>query len=110
MNELPLEVSCAELKGRLDDGVELMLVDCREPFEHEVVRLPDACLMPMGTIPSRVAELAAVEGPLVVYCHHGMRSAQTAAWLRENGVPQAQSLAGGVDAWATEIDPTLPRY
>jgi len=110
VSNVPLEVSCSELKSRLDAGEAILLVDCREPFEHEVVRLPGARLVPMATIPGHVSELARVEEPVVVYCHHGMRSAQTAVWLRENGVPTAQSLAGGVEAWAVQIDPSLPRY
>lgn len=110
LNDPPLEISCASLKAMLDGGEPLTLIDCREPFEHDIVRLPDARLVPMGTIPSRLPELAGIEGPVVVYCHHGMRSAQVAAWLRANGVPAAQSLAGGVEAWAIEVDPSLPRY
>ncbi len=110
MSDVPLEVSSAELKSRLDGGEAITLIDCREPFEHEIVRLPGARLLPMATIPAHAAELATREEPVVVYCHHGMRSAQTAAWLRANGVPTAQSLAGGVEAWAVEIDPSLPRY
>jgi rhodanese-related sulfurtransferase len=110
MSDVPLEVTCTELKSRLDAGEAITLVDCREPFEHEIVRLSGARFVPMATIPAHVSELAMVEEPVVVYCHHGMRSAQTAAWLRNNGVPTAQSLAGGVEAWAVEIDPSLPRY
>lgn len=110
MSEVSLEITCEELRDRLSAGEAIEMIDCREPHEHEIVRLPGARLIPMGTIPAAAEELAALEGPVVVYCHHGMRSAQTAQWLREHGLPAAQSLAGGVDAWAERIDPSLPRY
>ncbi|MEN0111079.1 MAG: rhodanese-like domain-containing protein [Planctomycetota bacterium] len=108
--ELPLEISCEEVHTLRESREELTLVDCRQPEEHAIVHLAGSTLVPMGDVPSRVAELAAAPGRLVVYCHHGMRSAQTAAWLRENGAPGAQSMAGGVDAWAERIDPSLARY
>ncbi|CAL1151171.1 unnamed protein product [Cladocopium goreaui] len=104
MDEKPLEVSCSELKARLDAGEAIELVDCREPAEHAIVKIAGARLLPMGQVPAAVSDLAGLEGDVVVYCHHGMRSAQTAQWLRENGLPGAQSLAGGVDAWAAEVD------
>ncbi|MEO0529775.1 MAG: rhodanese-like domain-containing protein [Planctomycetota bacterium] len=108
--ELPLEITCAEVKRRIGSGEAITLLDCREPSEHEIVRIADALLIPMGEVPGKVTELAELPAPLVVYCHHGMRSAQTAQWLRANGVPEAQSMAGGIDQWATDIDPSLPRY
>ena len=110
MPDTPLEISCEDLHARLGAGESIELIDCREPHEHEIVKLSGARLLPMGAIPAAAGEIAALEGPVVVYCHHGMRSAQTAQWLREHGVPHAQSLAGGVDAWAERIDPSLPRY
>ncbi|QDT68208.1 putative adenylyltransferase/sulfurtransferase MoeZ [Planctomycetes bacterium MalM25] len=110
MSDTPLEITCEDLHARLEAGEAIELIDCREPHEHEIVRLPGARLIPMGTIPAAAEDLATLEGPVVVYCHHGMRSAQTAQWLREHGLPAAQSLAGGVDAWAVRIDPNRPRY
>lgn len=110
MSDIPLEVTCAELRGKQQASDEVHLIDCREPLEHEIVQLAGAKLIPMGEVPTRLAEIADLEGEIVVYCHHGMRSAQTAQWLRANGVPAAQSLAGGIDAWAEQIDPALPRY
>ena len=111
MAETPIEISCHELKELMDGQEPILLIDCREPEEHAIVSLPGARLVPMQEIPTKAAEIIAEGSPrLVVYCHHGMRSAQTAGWLRENGAPHAQSLAGGVDAWAVQIDPNLPRY
>ena len=111
MSELPLEISVAEVKRRLDAGDDLLLIDCREPSEHAIANLPGARLIPVNDTPARVGEItAAGDTPVVVYCHHGMRSARVAEWLRANGAPHAQSMAGGIDAWALEIDPATPRY
>lgn len=110
MGKTPLEITCSELREKLAAEEPIELIDCRETFEHEIVKLEGARLLPMGEVPARLAELADLDGAIVVYCHHGMRSAQTAQWLRANGVPEAQSLAGGIDAWAESIDPSLARY
>ena len=107
----PLEIDFQSLKARLDAGEELLLVDCREPHEHEIVHLARARLFPMSELGSRVAELEAFRGqPVVVHCHHGGRSLRVVQWLREQGFDQAQSLAGGIDEWAVAIDPSLARY
>lgn len=107
----PLEITCAELQSRLDGDSSFVLLDCRETEEHEIVRIESATLLPMSEIMQRVGELEPHrETEIVVYCHHGMRSQQVAAWLRQQGFEKAQSLAGGIDQWAMEIDPSLPRY
>lgn len=110
MSETPLEITCSELREKLTAEEPIELIDCRETFEQEIVKLAGARLLPMGEIPARLSEFADLEGAIVVYCHYGMRSAQTAQWLRANGIPDAQSLAGGIDAWAESIDPSLARY
>lgn len=112
MSETPLEVSCRSVKEQLDaDPQSLVLIDCREADEHALVAIPAARLLPMSEIQSRLAELEPHRGtPIVVHCHHGMRSAQVATWLRSQGFASAQSMAGGIDEWAVEIDPTLQRY
>ncbi len=70
-----------------------------------------APLLPMGETPARVGELEPHrERPILVYCHHGMHSAQVATWLRGQGFAQAQSVAGGIDRWAVEVEPGMVRY
>lgn len=85
------------------------LLDVREPWEYELVRLPDALLIPLAELPSRLRELDA-DRPVIVYCHHGIRSWHAACFLVRNGFSQVINLAGGIDAWSREMDPALPRY
>lgn len=114
MNEekqIPFEIDCRSVKSRLDAGDPLLLIDCREQDEHALVHIGVARLMPMSELTARVAELEPHrDSPIVVHCHHGGRSLRVTNWLREQGFHQAQSMAGGIDEWAVEIDPSLPRY
>lgn len=105
-----LEISCAELAKELKNGAAIRLIDCREPFEHEIVRIENSTLIPMNDTPERVDEYRAIDSPCVVYCHHGVRSMNVVGWLRQQGLENVRSLAGGIDAWSMEIDPELPRY
>lgn len=110
-SNLPLEIDCHSLQKKLAAGDDLLVVDCREPHEHEIVHLTQAKLLPMSELGGRLAELEPHRGqPIVVHCHHGGRSLRVVKWLREQGYAQAQSLAGGIDEWAVAIDPSLPRY
>ena len=104
-----LEISAAEVKQRLDRGEKLLLVDVREPWEFEICKIPGAKLIPMGTIPANLQALDTDED-VICYCHHGVRSMDVAVWLRGQGVERAKSLAGGIDRWSAEIDPSVPRY
>jgi adenylyltransferase/sulfurtransferase len=110
-DKVPLEIDCRAVKQLLDAGQSLVLLDCREPDEHEIVRLPEARLLPMSQLMTRVGELDdARDQSLVVFCHHGGRSMRVATWLRQQGFSSAQSMSGGIDRWAEEIDRSLARY
>lgn len=67
-------------------------------------------VIPMRTIPNSLAALEDEEKPIVVFCHHGMRSLQVVGWLKEHGVDNCLSMAGGIDRWSLEIDPKVARY
>lgn len=111
MNDIPLEISCAEVKAQLDAADDFLLLDCREAEEHALVSIGQSTLLPMSEMQARVGELEQHRTrSVVVFCHHGMRSAQVANWLRERGFTHVQSMAGGIDRWATEIDPRMERY
>lgn len=110
-SRLSLEVGCQSVKLALDSGSDLLLLDCREADEYQLVRIESAEWVPMGEIPARVETLKPhAARRIVVYCHHGGRSLRVAAWLRQQGFSQAQSMAGGIDGWSEQIDPSLPRY
>ncbi len=101
-----------EAKRRIDAGEAIALIDVREPSEYAICALEGAELIPMQTVPERLAELdeRADEKLLLVYCHHGIRSLNVVCWLREQGVENCQSLAGGIERWSRQVDPTVPRY
>lgn len=86
-----------------------VLLDVREPDEWAVCHIDGAQLMPMQTVPQRLSELNP-EQAIVCICHHGMRSAQVAQFLERHGFGDVTNLTGGVDAWATQVDPAMRRY
>jgi rhodanese-related sulfurtransferase len=114
MNEaaLPLEITALEVQRRLQAGEKLTLIDVREPGEFQLARIGGAELIPMRAVPAELSRLdaQACETPLIVFCHHGVRSLNVVHWLREKGVDNCQSMAGGIDRWSLEIDPAVPRY
>jgi rhodanese-related sulfurtransferase len=104
--EPPFEISVEELAGRTDP---VSVLDVREPWEREICALEGSIAVPLPELPQRVSELPR-QGMLVVLCHHGVRSAHAARWLRASGFANAVNLAGGIDAWARRIDPTMGTY
>ena len=108
----PMEVQPSEVKRRLDAGEKLHLIDVREPHEFAQARIEGAELIPMRTVPAALQSLdaRADEAPLIVYCHHGVRSLNVVNWLREQGIEACQSMTGGIDAWSLTVDPAVPRY
>lgn len=106
-----IEVSCQEARQELEQGEDVLLLDCRESTEHAIGHVSQAMLLPMSELQARVSELEPYrEREVLVMCHHGMRSLRVANWLREQGFSQARSISGGIDAWSVEIDPSVPRY
>ena len=97
------------LKARLDRGESVLILDVREPFEIALAAFPGANHIPMGDIPSRLTELDPDQETVVV-CHHGVRSAQVAMYLAQMGFERVLNLAGGIDAWSEDADPSTPRY
>ena len=109
---LPLEIAPQEVQRRLAAGEKLALIDVREPGEFQLARIGGAELIPMRNVPAELSRLDAQadEIELIVFCHHGVRSLNVVHWLREQGVGACQSMAGGIDRWSLEIDPSVPRY
>jgi len=106
---LDYEISPAQAAALLNEG-KARLIDVREPWEFETAHIANSVLMPMGDVPARAHQELDPDERIVVMCHHGMRSMNVAVWLRNQGFEQAQSLAGGIDAWSAEVDPNVPRY
>jgi rhodanese-related sulfurtransferase len=105
-----LEITPAELAALMASGEPLRLVDVREDWEHEYNRIAGSELLPLNELEFRHAERLKPDETIVCYCHHGMRSFNAAMWLRQQGYERVKSLAGGVDRWADEQDPDMPRY
>ena len=110
-DSIPLETTCAAVKELLDTRIDFLLLDCREPDEHELVKIDGSTLLPMGQLSDRLGELESHrQRHIIVHCHHGVRSLRVANWLKDQGFIMVQSMAGGIDAWAQEIDPSINRY
>ncbi|MBP7948259.1 MAG: rhodanese [Verrucomicrobiales bacterium] len=111
MNSGTLEIRCDELLQRRNAGASLRLVDCRERDEWNFCRIEGAELIALSEFAAEAPRrFAGEQRPIVVYCHHGMRSMQAVRMLRALGVENAWSLAGGIDQWSRDIDPAVPRY
>ena len=106
------EIEPAEAQRRMADQEGAILLDVREPDEFAIARLEGSCLIPMQTIPAQLQKLdeMADNKTLLVLCHHGVRSLQVVAWLRQQGIEDCYSVAGGIDRWSRELDPSIPRY
>lgn len=109
MSDQPLEVSVQEASRLLASAQPPLLLDVREPSEHAVCRIAGARLIPMNSIPARLAEIP--QGvPILVHCHHGGRSLKVTQFLRAKGYAQVSNVQGGIEAWSLQIDPQVPRY
>lgn len=106
---LHYEVSPTEAAELLKNS-EARLIDVREPWEFQAARIDGSVLMPMGDVPARAHQELDPDERLLVVCHYGQRSLSVAAWLRDQGFEQAQSVAGGIDAWSRVVDDSIGRY
>lgn len=105
------QIHPTDVKAKLDAGEPVLLVDVRQPEEYALCRIAGSVLIPLGELTGRVGELDPPDGAtVVVYCHHGIRSLSGAAVLAQAGLPNVVSMAGGIEAWSTLIDPAVPRY
>ena len=110
MESTAVEISPEELHRRLQAGDDLQLVDVREPEEYDFCHLPGSLLISLDDVPRRAAEIR-TDGPVVLICHHGVRSAYALNYLRQHlGRPNVLNLRGGVAAWAERVDADFPRY
>jgi len=104
-----IEISAQDLQRERTRKPDLVLVDVREPHEAAIARIAGARLIPLRELPRRIGELPS-QAEIVTHCHHGQRSLKAREILKGAGFANVRSLTGGIDAWAREVDPTLPRY
>ena len=103
------EVDAIEAAKQLAGNSESVLLDVREEEELRIVSVTGAMHIPMGEVPARLTELDTSK-EIFCLCHHGMRSAQVAGYLIEQGFEKIRNVRGGVDSWAIFVDESLPRY
>ena len=107
----PWEIEPADLRTLLAGETPPFVVDCRESDERNLASIQDTVHVPMGEISAHLPDLEQhAEETVVVHCHHGVRSLQVVAFLKEAGFEDIRSLAGGIDRWSIEIDSSIPRY
>ena len=102
------QITVAELKRRIDAGEDVFILDVREPFEYQIANIGGK-LIPQGEVPQRLAEIDR-DREIVVQCKSGGRSQRIAEFLKQSGYPDVVNLAGGILAWSSEIDATVPKY
>jgi rhodanese-related sulfurtransferase len=108
--DVPLEISVSEAKRLVDAGDKTVeVIDVREPFERDLCAIAGSTHIPMRQIPEHVPTLPK-DKHLLIYCHHGGRSMRVTQFLRAQGFTRVTNVAGGIDAWAQEIEPGMRRY
>lgn len=104
------EQSAEQVFARLQAGEEFTILDCREAFELRLASLQQPVLhVPLGMMEDHADELPK-DTPVVVMCHHGVRSMHGAAILIQAGLTHVCSMSGGIDRWSIKVDPKVPRY
>ena len=106
-NGIP-QLSVKELKRRMDAGEDVFVLDVREPYEYQIANIGGK-LIPQNDVPQRLAEIDR-DREIVVQCRSGARSQRIAEFLAQNGYTKVSNLAGGILAWADEIDPKMQKY
>jgi adenylyltransferase/sulfurtransferase len=106
-NGIP-QISVKELKNRIDAGEDVFILDVREPYEYQIANIGGK-LIPQNDVPQRLAEIDR-DREIVVQCRSGQRSQRIAEFLQQSGYQKVTNLAGGILAWADEIDPKVQKY
>ena len=103
-----VQLTPTEAADRLASDAEVIVLDVRSQMEYDVAALPGSLLIPLPELPARLNEIP--EKPLIIICHHGIRSMHAAIFLSGEGFGPIYNLSGGIDAWSTEVDASVPRY
>ena len=105
---IPLEISPETARDWVRDG-DALIIDVREGWELDICSIDGAAHIPLQQVPARLKEIPH-DRPVIVTCHHGMRSMQAVSWLRANGYGRVTNLQGGIDLWSLKIDSAVARY
>lgn len=103
------EINPEQVHELRERGEKFVLLDVREPWEHDTARIDGSTLIPMDQVPARQQELDP-DAHIVVLCHHGVRSLNVTHWLRQQGFDNVQSMRGGIHRWSRFVDPKVPTY
>jgi len=103
------DITAGDLAAQLNEGIDLRLIDVREPHEQEISNLDGSELIPLGQFASRLSELDSAQ-EIVIYCKSGTRSTRALEILVSAGFKKVKNLKHGINAWALEVDPSLPIY
>ena len=101
------QISPEEASRRIQSPQPPRIIDVREPEEWDIFHLPGAELLPLSTWPEAAETLTRFDEPLLMVCHHGVRSEHAAEFLLARGFTDVTNLAGGLHAWALQVDPTM---
>jgi molybdopterin/thiamine biosynthesis adenylyltransferase/rhodanese-related sulfurtransferase/molybdopterin converting factor small subunit len=107
--DIETETTVTELKRKMDAKENFFLLDVREPNEYQIGKIPGSTLIPLGEVPQRVSEIPR-DKEIIVHCKMGGRSANAAAFLRQQGFSRVKNLKGGILDWSDKIDPSVPKY
>ena len=110
MTGMDYEITVEQLNNMRQANEAIVIVDVREPWEYSTAKIEGSKHIPMADVPARYNQELDPDDHIVVVCHHGVRSMNVTAWLRQQGFDRVQSLRGGIDRWAREIDPKVPVY
>src|SRR5258708_2095587 len=106
----PMNITATELKARLDQGKNFRLIDVREADEWAFARLPQAEWIPLSRFQQLATRELSPDETIILYCHHGMRSARAQGFLKAQGYANVLNLTGGIDAWSLQVEPAMKRY
>jgi len=109
MSEHIEEISAIEAAKRLQGDNAIKLLDVREPFEYELAQIEGSTLVTQALVAEIIATWAK-DTPIILQCHHGMRSMQAALFFQQQGFTSLANMTGGIDAWSREVDTTISRY
>ncbi|MBI2166989.1 MAG: molybdopterin-synthase adenylyltransferase MoeB [Candidatus Omnitrophica bacterium] len=105
------EISVFDLKAKLDRKEDFLLLDVREPHEYQIAKIPGSKLIPVGQLADRLSELESYrDKEIVAHCKLGGRSSRAVELLLKSGFKKVWSVAGGISAWSSQVDPSVPKY